>query len=461
MRAVNDTMAKRLVGAFMLFVGFAWSWAASAASFEVHEGEELNVIIVTDEILPEDDRPFLAAVEKARSDGSDAIVVLASPGGALGAGMHMGLIIREAGLPTFVPEGEICASACALAWLAGAPRMMTSVSEIGFHQPYDELDGVMVASIEANAVVGHYIATIGMGPEIVSFAVAAPPDEMGWLDLTTAELIGLDVTEVSISGFAKPVMTASATSPPLATVPDEPLRSSPIDENVSAVAYAPLPIMRALTPGEVNSLHSSGFVDGEFVGLSEERPSSTRTPTALTSFAPVEEDQTHDIFAPLLLGSDDADKAVHWGAQTPEAARADEQSPFAPMQVGLVERGAFLPSPVRLGSGDRLHPTHVEQAVFEAEHTFYSNGASRLANASASCWRDMRSGPTVQGLETCHAFDLAAADLVDDHPDFAPLIVQTRLRLHRDMLPVAVAGEVDGSERSAKVAALVSAMDTH
>jgi len=51
-------------------------------------------------------------------------VILASPGGALIAGLQIDKVIRLYHFTTFVSQGEYCASACALAWLAGEPLVM-------------------------------------------------------------------------------------------------------------------------------------------------------------------------------------------------------------------------------------------------------------------------------------------------------------------------------------------------
>jgi len=45
-----------------------------------------------------------------------------SPGGNLFAGLQIGLAINELGLPTTVPEGNVCFSACTYAFLGGSDR---------------------------------------------------------------------------------------------------------------------------------------------------------------------------------------------------------------------------------------------------------------------------------------------------------------------------------------------------
>ena len=398
-------LALSLVMALWVLAPFH-SGVARAANFDVHEGDDLNIIVVTDEIVAGDDEAFLDAVEHATGRGHPAMVVLASPGGALGAGMHMGLIIAETGLPTFVPDGEVCASACALAWLAGAPRMMTGASEIGFHQPYDERDGQMVPSIEANAVVGHYIATIGMGPQIVSFAVSAPPDQMGWLDLALAAEIGLEVTEVS-----------SEVSPMPRAVAGVDRRVAPTDGAFVGTAAVPVPVMRALTPVEVASIDLTGFVDATTDAAGAGLPLVT---ALRTDDAPVP-------FGLRVHVAHGAGPAFGHGDDPHEL----EGPAFDVMDGGEAEGAAYddaYDAPLALGT--------VERAALDALHLYGSTGSDGLVEGSADCWRDMRAEPTVDRLRYCHALDLVAATLAtpDATLDFSGFAIGVRVRTHRAMV---------------------------
>ena len=392
-----------------------------AAAFDVHYGDDLNIVVVTEEILPGDDDAFQRAIKDATHGGRHAMVVLASPGGALGAGMHMGLMIAEAGLPTFVPEGEVCASACALAWLAGAPRMMAGTSEIGFHQPYDERDGEMIPSIEANAVVGHYIATIGMGPAVVSFAVSSPPDRMSWLDLATAHEIGLNVTEVEPSG-------AMALAPVGTEGVDR--RAAPTDENAVAVASVPLPVMRPLTAHEVASVELTGATDGA-------AELGQVFPTTSAAGEPVSGGVTR-------VAATDWDEPLRPSIPNEGLPAAAGVPHFDDMTGG--EAGTSL----------RV----VERAVMETIRDYGLGGGAALRRASAACWRDMREGPNLEALQFCHVVDLVGQALAEPGmKDFDEFAVVVRLRAHRMLLDESVAMPADfaatwGAETEMVVAAM-------
>jgi hypothetical protein len=91
----------------------------------------------TIEMVPLKDKPFKAVITvsakfefgdqntfrtKLASAPQPSIVAFNSPGGALAVGIDIGEQIRARKLVTFVPSLMTCASACALAWLAGWPR---------------------------------------------------------------------------------------------------------------------------------------------------------------------------------------------------------------------------------------------------------------------------------------------------------------------------------------------------
>lgn len=405
---------------------------AAAAEFETHFADDLNIVVVTGEIMPDDDELFLAHVESATANGEHALIVLSSDGGALGAGMHMGLVIQEAGLPTFVPEGERCASACALAWLAGAPRMTTAASEIGFHQPYDESTGTMVASIEANAVVGHYIATIGMGPEIVSFAVSAPPEEMAWLTVPVAATLGLDVVEIASEGSEAMAMLTN--------------RTPPVDEYALAEPGTPLPIMRSLTPPEVASLSLTGAVDGTAT-LAGTDTDALPLVTAYTDEATYADEASPvgGPFEPLL-----DEPFAEADLREADLRMGDHSEPVDPLVDEMMDEltgGAMMPAgvPAAILSTDpfieplvpgEANMANVETAVMDALTSYGMGGQASLHETSAACWRHMRDEPSVRALQYCHVFDLVAAAVVDPATpgEFADFAIGVRLRAHREMV---------------------------
>ena len=88
------------------------------------------------------------------ADGFDDYVVrLNSPGGLVLEGMEVGRVIRDARLETLIVRGDICASACALAFLGGTRQYATGNgvgrrlefgAMLGFHGFRSATDAVRV-----------------------------------------------------------------------------------------------------------------------------------------------------------------------------------------------------------------------------------------------------------------------------------------------------------------------------
>ena len=120
-----------------------------------------------------------------------ATVAFRSDGGSVIAGIEIGRQIRFKNFATLVPDDTRCASACALAWLGGIPRLMGANTHIGFHAAYNPRSG-QEAGV-ANALVGAYLSQLGLPDKAVIYATQAPPNSMTWLTLPEARQVGIDV----------------------------------------------------------------------------------------------------------------------------------------------------------------------------------------------------------------------------------------------------------------------------
>ena len=139
----------------------------------------------------------------------DTVIVLESPGGLVGVGLEMGEFIRMWGLATFVGPDKVCASACAIVWLAGNPRRAATTARIGFHAAYDQQG---MEKGEPNAMVGAFLTRIGLSYEAVRYVTRAPPKEMQWLKFDDAERLRIDVVRVTPEEFEKPVRPTTSPS---------------------------------------------------------------------------------------------------------------------------------------------------------------------------------------------------------------------------------------------------------
>ncbi len=68
-----------------------------------------------------------------RNSPGASVVIFESPGGVAVEGMHVGRVIRGAGLATHLPRGVRCASACTYAFLGGMVRTADPGARYGVH----------------------------------------------------------------------------------------------------------------------------------------------------------------------------------------------------------------------------------------------------------------------------------------------------------------------------------------
>jgi uncharacterized protein YecT (DUF1311 family) len=170
-----------------------------------------TVISITGPIEAGDYDRFLDALDRGRPD----LLVLSSPGGNLSEGLAIAAEIALLGLPTFVGSGGSCFSACALIWVAGAPRIMSIGAEIGVHAAYylvEEIDGSLkpIVSSVGNANIGAFLNGIGLDVDAIEFFVAPPPDSVALLTPRLARLLNIPVLLSSDDGSG---VRASGPSP--------------------------------------------------------------------------------------------------------------------------------------------------------------------------------------------------------------------------------------------------------
>lgn len=178
------------------------------------------IILVRGDLALGDDKAF-ANVALAHSS---AIVALNSNGGLLLPGLEIGKAIRLKGFTTVVPEGFQCASACALAWLAGTPRFLSPNGRVGFHAAYLESDGRRMPTSTGNALVGAYLNQLNLPTSAVIFVTSAPPEDMRWLSLDDAQRNGIEARKFDPGSSGKAPETAS-TRPPTTPPPSSPTPS--------------------------------------------------------------------------------------------------------------------------------------------------------------------------------------------------------------------------------------------
>jgi hypothetical protein len=194
-------------------IGLGCVWPASAATIVAAPvgAKETGAIVVSGTLQPGDDEVFAKHLMKF----TKGVVVFQGDGGDLQAAINIGTAIRLKNYATLVPSDSNCASACAVAWLGGAPRLMEDGSQIGFHAAYTLNNGHTMETGAPNALLGSYLGKIGLPDRAVVYITAAPPEGMTWLTAGQAEKMGIDIK--SIARPQAPVLASASPEAPALT----------------------------------------------------------------------------------------------------------------------------------------------------------------------------------------------------------------------------------------------------
>lgn len=169
--------------------------AANAAEIDVRRLENGSMLVVIDGEFDRGDvdtfRSIIAPVATGR-----ATVSFRSEGGSLVAGLRIGALIREKKFPTLVPDGAVCASACALAWLGGARRFVGQGANVGFHAAYVLRSNGPAESGPGNAVMGAYLNQLGLSETAILYITKTAPTSIQWMTLEDASAYGIDVARL-------------------------------------------------------------------------------------------------------------------------------------------------------------------------------------------------------------------------------------------------------------------------
>ena len=171
----------------VLAVGAAMSAEISPVQSSQVSGQRTTVIEIKGDLVVGD---ILKFQQISKSLPPQTVVRLSSQGGSLSAGIEIGKSIAATGFATAVTD--VCASSCALAWLAGTPRILSPSAKIGFHLAYKSATDT-TESGAGNALVGAYVAGLGFGENVVRYVTSAAPVDMQWLTERDAQLLGINI----------------------------------------------------------------------------------------------------------------------------------------------------------------------------------------------------------------------------------------------------------------------------
>jgi len=166
--------------------------SANAADIFVNSSRtgKRPIVSIVGELELDDSEHFSSLVAGLQ----DAIVELESPGGNMLASIQIGETIREKNFTTVVPDQMMCASGCALIWLAGVRRYVWTTAKIGFHRAFDPLKGEQ--SEVGNEMIARYLAGLGLSNEAIAYMTSASPSDMRWLHSADAKRMGVAADEL-------------------------------------------------------------------------------------------------------------------------------------------------------------------------------------------------------------------------------------------------------------------------
>jgi hypothetical protein len=183
---------------------------------------------------------------------------LSSPGGDLAEAFRLAGIVREGKMPTIVPDGSICASACFVVFAAGSERSAGYGARVGVHGASDLAGHETVQSGAATITMARAVKELGVPPGIIGKMVVTPPGQMVWLTPDDLQSMGTKMT-------GTPVPAAHADASMARLTPD-----------------ATAPIQEPTAPGGADKSGAAGWDDlmGRAVAISSAqnggRPRSDR-----------------------------------------------------------------------------------------------------------------------------------------------------------------------------------------
>lgn len=182
---------RRAWGLFVVVVLAMCSGVTAARALDFYEhantSKRLTAILAVGDVLPGDTERLIEYIN-AQPQRPVLAIYLASPGGDLYEGMRLGQLFREWHIKAVVEGGEMCASACALAFLGGHDgngpwRSSSDNSQLGFHA-FRSPDQPLQDEGETQRVVAdvlRYGHVVDAPLELLVLNFATPSYEMYWL----------------------------------------------------------------------------------------------------------------------------------------------------------------------------------------------------------------------------------------------------------------------------------------
>jgi ATP-dependent protease ClpP protease subunit len=196
MRIAESVMTRLLpfLRALLALLASAFAPEASAADFSAASGcgdnasdKSCTSIYINGKIELGDGNKWKFFRETIKTP--HAIVTLNSPGGSVPAGLVIAEDILNREFDTYFKEG-MCNSMCALIWLAGKTRYMSSGVALGFHQAGRK--DIRGNTIQARGdSLFDYYAKLKLPEQTMRYFFSAGPNELAWVTVDKAVELGL------------------------------------------------------------------------------------------------------------------------------------------------------------------------------------------------------------------------------------------------------------------------------
>jgi hypothetical protein len=166
------------------------AFAAKITSTTTKEGK---VIIALNGEITEGDAESLKAQIKTANDANRLVsgIRFNSPGGILVEGVKLAEIVRYAKMATIVANGSQCASACFVAFAAGAEKFVSYTANVGVHGASDQSGR---ESGDATVSMARVVKELGVPAGIIGKMVVTRPEDIVWLTPDDLRSMGTTMT---------------------------------------------------------------------------------------------------------------------------------------------------------------------------------------------------------------------------------------------------------------------------
>jgi len=236
----------RVASAFAFVAATAVASSVSAATLTTTVSKENRTIVLLNGEVAAGDATRLQGIIKSSIDSGRLVSGMRfnSSGGSLVEGVRLAGVIAHAKIATVIPNGATCASACFIAFAAGAQKFVSATATVGVSGASDKVGR---NTPDETPQIVRVARELGLPDEIVGRMLITRPDEIFWLTQDDLLAMGATTTGKSGSGALEPSVAAP---PPFAPSPKVAASDPLAHRNWSEVVGAALAMSREQNGGQ-------------------------------------------------------------------------------------------------------------------------------------------------------------------------------------------------------------------